>query len=134
MERFDKTNLRALRPELEKALADVCAKHGITATIGSGSFTDLECKFKLILNLEGSGEAKSTAKQADFERYAVLYGLEPTDFGKTFIVGGNSYTITGLSPNRPKFPIDGMRHDGRKFKFPVLTVKIALGKNRVTTM
>ncbi|RUP37977.1 MAG: hypothetical protein EKK63_13810 [Acinetobacter sp.] len=134
MERFDKINLRALRPELERALSDVCAKHGITATIGSGSFTDLECKFKLILNLEGSGEVKSTAKQADFERYAALYGLEPTDLGKTFIVGGNSYTITGLSPNRPKFPIDGIRYDGRQFKFPVLTVKIALGKNRVTTM
>lgn len=133
MERFDKPILRSLRPELEKALADICAKHGITAKIGSASFTDLECKFQLILELEGASEAKSTAKQSDFERYATLYGLEPTDLGKSFMVSGNWYKVTGISPRRPKFPIDGERLDGRKFKFPALTVITALGKNRATT-
>lgn len=132
MEGFNKTNLRSLRPELEKALADVCAKHGITATIGSGSFTESECKFRLILNLEGS-EAKTKVDSATFERYATLYGLEPTDLGKSFMVSGNWYKVTGISPSRPKFPIDGERLDGRKFKFPALTVRTALGKNRATT-
>jgi len=132
MNRFDKPTIRSLRPELEKALADVCAKHGFTARIGSGSFSDFECKFQLILELDGAGEAKSTAKQADFERYATLYGLEPTDLGKTFLVGGSLYSITGISPNRPKFPIDGVRHDGRKFKFPAMTVKAALARSKNT--
>lgn len=132
MDRFDKPTIRSLRPELEKALVDVCAKHGITAKIGNASFTDLECKFQLILELEGAGEAKSTAKQADFERYATLYGLEPTDLGKTFLVGGSLYSITGISPNRPKFPIDGVRHDGKMFKFGLETVKRALAISKNT--
>jgi hypothetical protein len=134
MERFDKPTLRSLRPELETALADVCAKHGITARIGNASFTELECKFQLILELEGVDEAKSTSRQADFERYATLYGLEPTDFGKNFLVNGVLYSITGISPNRPKFPVDGVRHDGRKFKFPALTVKAALSRNKTITV
>jgi hypothetical protein len=133
MEGFNKPILRSLRPELEEALADVCAKHGITAKIGNASFTNLECKFQLILELDGANEAKSAAKQADFERYATLYGLEPNDFGKPFLSNGVLYSITGISHNRPKFPIDAIRHDGRKFKFPASTVKAALGRNKTAT-
>jgi hypothetical protein len=130
MEKFDRPNLRSLRPELEKALADVCAKHGITATIGSGSFTEFECKFKLILNLEGSNESNTESNSQFFELYAKSYGLEPTDLGKTFMVNNNLYVITGINPNRPKFPIAATRSDGKKFKFPALTVKAALARNR----
>ena len=133
MERFDKPVLRSLRPELEQALADVCAKHGFTARIGSGSFSDFECKFQLILELDGAGEAKAKSDSSTFELYAKSYGLEPTDLGKTFMVNGSLYTITGVSPSRPKFPIDGTRSDGKKFKFPALTVKMALASNRATT-
>jgi len=133
MEKFDRPNLRSLRPELEKALADVCAKHGITATIGNGSFTEFECKFKLTLNLEGSNDAQTTLEKAQFGLCAKAYGLEPTDLGKTFMVNNNLYVITGINPNRPKFPISGVRSDGKKFKFPALTVKAALARNRATT-
>lgn len=132
MERFDKPILRSLRPELEQALADVCAKHGFTAKIGSGSFSDFECKFQLILELDGASEAKSTTAQSDFALYSTMYGLEPTDFGKTFEVNGSRYTITGINPNRPKFPVSGSRSDGKQFKFPAMTVKVALARSKNT--
>lgn len=133
MERFDKPVLRSLRPELEQALADVCAKHGFTARIGSGSFSDFECKFQLILELDGAGEAKASGAEADFKRYAHLYGLQPDDFGKTFeLDNGSRYTITGISPNRPKFPVNGARSDGKLFKFGEATVKRALARSKNT--
>lgn len=104
---FNRTNLKLLRPELEQLLKSddfktLCAKYGMTASLGNAKFSETECTFQLKLKAEG-------AAKTDFESYAVLFGLKPTDLGKVIVVGGYSYTITGINPKAPKFPINTTR-------------------------
>ena len=54
-----------------------------------------------------------------FEVLAPLFGLEPSDYGRTFKSGGERHRIVGINPNRPKYPISTERiSDGRAFKMP----------------
>lgn len=63
-----------------------------------------------------------------FERWCEDYGLQADDFGKQFTSQGEKFTITGLNPTRPKYPINAKRaSDGRGFKFPEEIIKRELG-------
>jgi len=58
---FDKPVLRALRADINAALAAVGAKHGISVTAGNASFRDDSATFKLecaLLNSDGVAESK----------------------------------------------------------------------------
>ena len=55
-----------------------------------------------------------------FEVLAGHFGLEASDHGRTFRTRGETFRITAINPNRPKYPISVERvADGRGFKFPV---------------
>ena len=56
--------------------------------------------------------------KALFEVLAQSFGLEPSDYGRTFRVDGEMFRITAINPNRPKYPISAERlADGRNYKF-----------------
>jgi hypothetical protein len=64
------------------------------------------------------------------DMFAVLaprYGLAPADFGREFEAGGERFRITGIEPNRPKYPISAERvPDRRGFKFTAENVAMFL--------
>lgn len=131
MEKFDSQNLRMLRTEIESALSDVLGKHGIKPTLGTIRFSSLSCKVSLEMKLAGTENAEdgglgNAADKAEFELYATRFGLKPEDFGKKFVSRGYLYTITGIKPSRPKFPVSAVRSDGKGFKFPAGNVRLAL--------
>lgn len=72
-----------------------------------------------------------TGRPKNFRSLAPIYGLKPEDLGRTFAVshgwrgGSTQYKITGISGWKSKYPIIAERSDGRKFRFPLDTVKIA---------
>lgn len=109
---FDKKTLRALQPKLEQALNDALAEFGLTAKFGGGSFDNSTYKPKVEIIAAGANPEKE-----DFELYASLYNLKPEDYGKEFNSNGATYTLTGLNPRRPKYPISARRQDGKRFKF-----------------
>lgn len=91
MERFNKTTLNTLRPEIQAALDAVAAKHGITLKLGNigfsadgGSFTS---------KVEGKVEAiANEAEKARFRETAAMFGYDPekeadTPQGKARLVG-----------------------------------------------
>ena len=48
---------------------------------------------------------------------AESYGLAPSDLGREFTARGETFRITGLNPNRPRYPVDAERlPDRRGFK------------------
>lgn len=58
-----------------------------------------------------------------FEHLASRYGLQPSDFGKTFYMKRTQYRITGIDPSKPRFVIQGVRvYDNREFRFPARDV------------
>ena len=73
-------------------------------------------------NSDGSVETKGAR---DFSKYAVRYGLDPDDLGKTFqTFAGTEYEIIGLNTRARKYPINCRRTDGKRYK---LTAREVIG-------
>ena len=53
------------------------------------------------------GDVESGARKA-FEQNAKLLGLKPECYGKTVMVKGKKYKVTGLNLRKPKFPVESV--------------------------
>ncbi len=59
-----------------------------------------------------------SAERELFEVLAGHFGLQPSDYGRTFRSNGEFFRLKSINPNRPKYPISAERvADGRGFKF-----------------
>ncbi len=62
-----------------------------------------------------------------FELLANGYGLKPTDYGREFSTGRETFRIVGIEPRRPKYPINVERMPDRTgFKFTAENIAIYL--------
>jgi len=128
----------------------------VKEAVASVDFSEIEKRFNIKINVCGGGSfdpteagggtfkieavpiVDGTAKpkgQLDFERYADQYGLEPSDFGRTFLSRGREFRISGLVTRRYKMPINAERvSDGKGYMFGADTVCRALGKTSMQTV
>jgi hypothetical protein len=63
----------------------------------------------------------------EFEKYCILFGLEPKDYNRQFKSNGTVFTIYGLNLKAKTMPVLARTTDGRGFKFGAETVKRLLG-------
>jgi len=113
-----KNEAKNILARIEAELPALGQKLGLKLTPGRASYGDtVELKIEAAPILaDGSAISKEAE---DFKRYAMDYGLEPSDLGRTFDSNGWTFTLTGLRPGRPKFPLLARRSDGKIFKFPI---------------
>lgn len=118
-----------LRRDMMKACLTVAETHGLTVEGGELSDIDLRHSFNIGFRVGipmADGAIYSTDK-AVFEVLAPHFGLEPSDYGRTFRSGGDLHRIVGINPNRPKYPVSTERvSDGRGFKMPAENVVMYL--------
>lgn len=110
-----------LRREMIKACRAVAETHGLTVEGGEVSDIDLRHSFNISFRVGIPMEdgAIYSPDKAMFEVLAPHFGLEPSDFGRTFRTRDELFRIVAINPNRPKYPISAERvSDGRGFKFP----------------
>ena len=105
IKQFDKPTLRALRADLDAALAAVAAKHGIAVRVGNASFMPNTATFKLELATKGDDGAVVTKEAQAFRQLAGSYGLAPTDLGREVTLSGDRFRIIGLRAAAIKRPI-----------------------------
>ena len=108
----DRPLLKALRTEMDAALASVAKKYGISIRTGNGSYSQLAASFKVELAVIGKGqEGEDPAVirgAAAWHRSAPLYsmdGLQADWLGKSFESGGVTFTIVGLDPRKRTRPV-----------------------------
>lgn len=111
--KFDKTNLKEVRDLINDALQAVLTKHGLTANIGSISYSDADFTCKLTVSCGSSDDAE----RREFEKYAPLFNLKANEYGSIFTVDGKSYELVALKPRSSKYPIIGMNDKGQRYKF-----------------
>jgi hypothetical protein len=129
MDKFTASSLRIIRGEIDTAIKDVCAKHGITVSSALGSFSSHNHSFKVELKLAStvSDEEATSSAKLNFERFASSYGLEPSDFGKEFVSSRDTLKIVGINTNRPANPMELERvKDGKRYKASASMVKMCL--------
>lgn len=109
-----------LRRDLMTACKQVAETHGLTVEGGELSDIDLRHGFDIAFRVGIPMEDGSlfTQEKLMFEALAGSFGLEPSDYGRTFRTDGHAFRITAINPNRPKYPISAERiADGFGYKF-----------------
>lgn len=121
-----------MRRDMMKACLTVAETHGLTVEGGELSDIDLRHSFNIgfRVGIPMADGAIYSPDKAMFEVLAPHFGLEPSDYGRTFRSGGDLHRIVGINPNRPKYPISTERvSDGRGFKMPAENVVMYLERS-----
>ncbi|MDE4063444.1 hypothetical protein [Phaeobacter gallaeciensis] len=122
----------SLRRDMMTACLAVAETHGLTVEGGDLADIDLRHSFEIAFRVGIPMEdgAIYSPEKAMFEVLAPHFGLEPSDYGRTFKTGGDLHRIVGINPNRPKYPISTERvSDGRGFKMPAENVAMYLQRS-----
>lgn len=127
MKELTHAGMKILRAEIDAALAQVAAKHDVQIKLGTGRFSAANASFKMEVATKTEEGMTLSSEVTAFKAQARIFGLDPEDFGKTFHSGGKTYTISGLVPRRPKFPVlANCLEDGKRYKFPAENVRAFL--------
>ena len=119
---FDRQSLRALRVDLDSAMAAIATKYGIQLNAGNISFTSDTATIKVAAGIIKNGTVM-TAEAKSFDQYKRLVGLGHLSVGDSITLQGKQYNITGYKPRSSKAPVCVSR-DGRGFKVSVDMVKM----------
>jgi hypothetical protein len=120
---FDRQSLRALRADLDSAMATIANKYGIQLNAGNISFTSDTATIKVAAGIIKNGTAV-TAEAKSFEQYKNLVGLGAFKVGDSINIQGKQYTITGYKPRSSKAPVCVRNAQGSGFKVSVEMVKM----------
>lgn len=122
IQQFDRQSLRALRVDLDQAMATIASKYGIELSAGNISFTSETATIKVAAGVIKNGTVV-TKEAKDFDRYKGLVGLGSLNVGDTIQLQGKEYTIAGYKPRSKKSPVLVTRN-GKSYKVSVEMVKM----------
>lgn len=107
----DKALVQRIAAEVQTALDEVAARHGLTVKVGGGRYDPEVGTF--------SPKITFTAADAEAKAFAILapeFGLKAEDYGRKITVKGRTFKVVGLNPRASRFPLMGEAEDGRQFK------------------
>ena len=119
---FDRQTLRALRVDLDAAMATIASKYGIQLNAGNISYTAETATIKVQAGvISKSGQVMTKEAQA-FNQYKRLVGLGNLNIGDAINIQGKEYTISGYKPRSKNAVL--VQRDGRGYKVSVEMVKM----------
>jgi hypothetical protein len=127
---MDKASVKMLAEKAEEALEALAQEMGVTFKRGNGSYDYAAgtFSFKGEFGVEGSGRSK-------FERdvkYLFKSGLTADDYEREFTSKGKRFKIVGINLRAPKYPVQATcLDDGRSYKFPETSVRLALASSPI---
>lgn len=134
---FNRANLKNIHADINKALAEVSKKYGITIGTGGIRFSanDFTCRITALVknNIAGNDAAEDSASnvnpnwQVAFLRNAVWMGLKKDDLGKSFKLRGEIVKLVGARV-KATYPLVVQKTNGRCIAVGTEEVIAALGK------
>ena len=121
IQQFDRQSLRALRVDLDQAMATIASKYGIQLSAGNISFTSETATIKVQAGVVKNGTVV-TKEAKDFDRYKSLVGLGSLNVGDSINIQGKEYTISGYKPRSKSAVV--VQREGRGYKVSVDMVKM----------
>ena len=118
---FDRQTLRALRVDLDAAMATIASKYGIQLNAGNISFTSDTATIKVAAGIIKNGTVV-TPEAKTFDQYKRLVGLGHLNVGDSIQLQGKSYTIAGYKPRSKNAVV--VQRAGRGYKVSVDMVKM----------
>jgi hypothetical protein len=113
IEVMDKKSCATLSGEATLALQQVLKKYGVDVEYVGGSYSPEEFNLKFAIRIP-----RSDGIPPAFAKACGKFGLDPSDYKKRFRNdSGTTYELVGIKPQNRKYPIIGLRSDGKRFKF-----------------
>jgi hypothetical protein len=126
---FKKADIQPMKAKVLDALAILEKELGVSFSFtGTNHYSDIDITCSLVMTAAASDGTVQSAGQVSWNKYANMYGFSSEDLGKTFISNKEKFTITGLNPNRPTYPVSAMNTKDKSYKFSADQVLSALGK------
>ena len=126
---MEKSLATRLQADCIAALQAIAEKHNLTVRAHGGTLNDLGAILKFEFKVVG--DTLANAEKIEFERYAHLFGLEPTDYGMSFTTGGKTYKLVAFNMKRRKYPIVVEESDGERRLFSdVIVPHIRLSRRK----
>ena len=101
--KMNDTQFNYFRSDFEIAMKHLKEKYGVEIELGRISYDN--DSFTSKLSVDNKPEGGISVAQKNWEDNAPRYGFSKDDFGKSFIEGGKSYTITGWNSRSNKYKI-----------------------------
>lgn len=101
--------LKTLRPEMEKALAEVAAKHGITIEVANGKYAGETGTFKIELSTLSDDGRPITQDMVNLKQRLAegeWTGFRPSDIDEEFEYAGATMRLVGYNPRAKKWPFN----------------------------
>lgn len=101
---MNKSEANTIQTIALKAMEDAIAKAGYSVTCKGGTFNEsgVVMKFEFKSN---DRDTLAAQEKAEFEKYAFMFNLEPSDHGAKFVANGETFKLVGFDMKRRKFPI-----------------------------
>jgi len=136
MSEFDRQQIEAICAEVEAAIESIGERHKFTCRCLPGEINPLTASVRIELTaVRTPGCFPPDEEQRDrFIENANAYGLQPEDWGCEFDLNGGGWTVFGINPAAPRYPLVATKHaDGRQYKLKADVVKMALENSRAQT-
>lgn len=112
---YDKKEFVAFSREVEAALADMAEKRGIKIKAGNIRFS--LHNFSITLDVSKKEVDGKPFEQVEFEKLCVLFGFEPSDYLRSFSMGGRTFQLVSFNPKGYTKPVIAQGDDGKRYKF-----------------
>lgn len=123
---IDKQLLEAFRKDFAEAMKPLEKKYNLSLKLGRITYGEDSFNGKLEAFDRSEGESREAK---EFQKHCTLYGLEPTDLGKTIVCDGDSFKIVGLNPSKRKYCIQAVRlKDNKSFGLTLQATKEGLAR------
>lgn len=109
--------------QINGAISKVLTENSLTMLKSNGRFGEDTLKLTMEFKEMQKGEKPLEALKRDFDRIAILYGLQKEHYGKIFMFNGTKFCVVGISPKSRKYPIRCEQlKTGKVFKFTAESV------------
>lgn len=124
---FTRENCKTLTAEVVAELKALCEKHGLELVQRGGKFDAKIFDLKLQFRAKNESGETVTPGAADWPVYCMMFGFKADDLGRTVLVKGRKFRITGLNMRARSQPILVQEiSTGKGFKMSPETAKAGL--------
>lgn len=121
---FNRSIVRKISQRVQEVLSEVLKEEGFEFIINGGTYTDDKLKLNLEVYIKNKNGTRVVSDRSHeiADKNASMAGLkfEGHLIGSIWNVNGFTYTVTGYTTKRRRFPVSLKREDGRLSKAPVM--------------
>lgn len=121
---FTKPMLDRFNNSVLKELEEFAAARGLKISVAGCTYSRVGDENTVKIKFTTSSDTVSAQRATkEDEKWFELFGLPKDSVGRHFTDRGYAFTITGIAPNRRRYPIQVTRADGHKFKYSAESIK-----------